>query len=71
MGVPSRVLDDDFARHVAGAAGGMANYNVAPSGDRFVMVEDLSSAGQRPTERGQVHVVLNWFTEMRERMGGD
>ena len=60
VGTPRRVFADPYRRNID--AGAVANYDIAPSGDRFVMVEERSDARRR------VHVVLNWFEELRERV---
>jgi hypothetical protein len=39
--------------------GNLANYDVTADGQRFVMVEDVGGA------RGSIHVVLNWFEELK------
>jgi Tol biopolymer transport system component len=41
------------------------NYDVAPDGQRFLMLEPIESAGTAPT---QVNVVLNWFEELKRRV---
>ncbi|HUP51439.1 MAG TPA: LpqB family beta-propeller domain-containing protein [Longimicrobiales bacterium] len=53
-GSPQRLFPDPYVRN--NDAGAVANYDVSPSGDRFVMVE-------APSRR--VHAVLNWFEELR------
>ena len=68
VGAPSRVLDDLFMRNTDGAAGGVANYDIAPNGEAFVMVEDTSSdVGSALAP--QLYVITNWFVELRERVG--
>ena len=69
VGAPQHVFDDPYMRDVSGGQGGMAYYDIAPSGQSFVMVEDLSSAGDRADRRMQFHLVLNWFEELKQRMG--
>jgi eukaryotic-like serine/threonine-protein kinase len=44
-------------------AGGM-QYGVAPDGKRFVLVQPHAAQGQR----GQYHVVINWFEELKARV---
>jgi Tol biopolymer transport system component len=39
------------------------NYDAAPDGRRFLMLQHLAST----PNGGEYHVVLNWFTELRER----
>jgi Tol biopolymer transport system component len=45
-------------RFAFGAAMSIANYDVSPDGQRFVMVKDDSSSGR-------LNIVLNWFEELR------
>ena len=48
-----------FERQYAFGPGiSIANYDVTPDGQRFIMVKDESSAGR-------LHVVLNWFSDLR------
>ncbi len=42
---------------------GLTWYNVAPDGNRFLLVEPVERPGALP-----LMVVLNWFTELREKM---
>ena len=65
VGTPRHVLDDPFMRDTGGAAGGVANYDVAPSGEKFVMVDAPSIAGDEPVE---LHLARNWAEELRERV---
>ena len=46
----------------------VANYDVSPSDDRFVMVQDAESEDAAVDEPLQIHVVLNWFAELRARV---
>ena len=62
---PMRVMEDRYVRDTGGAAGGMANYDISPSGDRFIMVED---AVDETVEPSKLHLVLNFFEELRERV---
>jgi hypothetical protein len=53
-------------RDIAGSAGGVANYDISPAGERFVMVESpAATAGAAPIN---MVVVLNWFEELRSRV---
>ncbi len=51
-----------FEGHYEPAGPFGANYDVAPDGQRFVMVKSPQESG--PT---QVNVVLNWFEDLRRR----
>ena len=38
-------------------------YDVAPDGQRFVMVRDLNQVEAQPVTR--INIVLNWFDELQ------
>jgi Tol biopolymer transport system component len=67
VGTPRHVLDDRFMRDTGGAGGGVANYDIAPNGGQFVMVENASTVGDA-TLLPQLYVVTNWFEELKERV---
>ena len=66
VGTPRHVVDDRFMRDTGGAQGGVANYDIAPSGEQFVMVDAPSLGGDDAVE---LHLVLNWIEELRARVG--
>jgi len=68
VGTPRHVLDDRFMRDTGGSQGGVANYDIAPNGEAFVMVEDASTGGSVLLSP-QLYVVTNWFEELRQRVG--
>jgi len=39
------------------------HYDVASDGQRFVMVKESSDEGERSAS--QIHVILNWFEELK------
>ena len=41
-----------------------ANYDVTPDGSGFIMIEGEESSHPEPT---RIHVILNWFEELRLR----
>ena len=41
-----------------------ANYDVAPDGQRFLMIQPIEREGAT----SQIHVVLNWFEELKRRV---
>jgi serine/threonine-protein kinase len=43
----------------------VANYDVSPDGERFLMLKPSESAETAPT---QINVVLNWFEELKRRV---
>ena len=65
VSTPRHVLDDPFMRDAGGAGGGVANYDVAPDGETFVMVESPSTT---PDGTAELHLVLNWLAELRARV---
>jgi Tol biopolymer transport system component len=62
---PMRVMEDRYVRDAGGAAGGMANYDISSSGDRFIMIEDVVDDTVEPS---RLHLVLNFFEELRTRV---
>ena len=44
---------------------GVANYDVSPDGQRFLMLKPSEQAATAPT---QINVVLNWFEELKRRV---
>jgi hypothetical protein len=48
-------------RYAFGSAQTVANYDVSPDGQRFVMVRDDSDAGR-------LNIVLNWFEDLKRRV---
>ena len=57
---PRRLFSADYQRSGFSAP----NYDVSPSGDRFLMVQ----AAQRASRPARLHVVLNWIEELRARV---
>ena len=45
-------------------SGNTANYDVAPGGQRFVMVQEVELG----SEVTQIKVVMNWFEELKQRV---
>ena len=41
-------------------------YDIHPDGDRFLVVQGVGGGGF-----GDVYIVVNWFEELRQRMGGN
>ena len=62
-GSPERLFSGVYDR--AGFVAGMRAYDVHPDGRRFMVVRQEGDS----TAAGRVHVVLNWFEELRERIG--
>jgi eukaryotic-like serine/threonine-protein kinase len=47
------------------APGSFPNYDVAPDGQRFLMLKPVEQAQAAPT---QINVVLNWFEELKQKV---
>ncbi len=62
-GVPETIFEGPFYA----IGNGNTSYDVAPDGQRFVMIKD--SAEQR--EAAQINVVLNWFEELKRLVPTD
>ncbi len=67
VGTPSRVFDDPYRLDTGGSQGGMANYDIAPDGKRFVFVEEQRPANTAAQPVVRLQVVLNWFDELKRR----
>jgi serine/threonine-protein kinase len=62
VGNPARVIETHYA-----APGGARPYDVAPDGQRFLMIKDLSTADDKVTSPSLV-VVERWFEELKARL---
>ena len=60
-GSPNILFEAPYARN---NNNWMANYDVSPDGQRFLM---LKSEAQQAAAT-QIHVVLNWFEELKRRV---
>ncbi len=60
---PPRVLFEGLYERDRGSGGAYPNYDVAPDGQRFAMI-------QAPTASSNIVVVLNWFEDLKARLGG-
>jgi hypothetical protein len=65
---PRHVFEDRFMRDTGGAGGGVANYDIAPNGEAFVMVEDASTV-ETVVVAPKLYVVTNWLEEVLEPLG--
>jgi serine/threonine-protein kinase len=61
-GSPHLLFEGQFARRPG--TDGEANYDISPDGQRFLMIK----AADAPQTVAQLHVVLNWFRELQERV---
>ena len=70
VSAPRRLLDAPFFRATVGL-GWHRNYDIHPDGDRFLVT--VSPDGSVPTAPDQllenVYIVVNWFEELKGRMG--
>jgi hypothetical protein len=67
VGRPTTLFPDPFVRDM-GAGAAVANYDVSPSGDWFVMVTEQRPGGSSEVEQPGLHLVLNFFEELRARV---
>ncbi|MEQ1759213.1 MAG: hypothetical protein ABL986_12895 [Vicinamibacterales bacterium] len=63
-GKPAVLFTDPYRLDISGSAGGVANYDVSPDGQRFVMVEPLRAGNGQP-QSARIEVVLNWSEELK------
>ena len=68
VGAPARLFDDSFRLDTGGANGGMANYDIAPDGKRFVMIEEPKATNSQGNQLVRVNVVLNWIDDLKRRV---
>jgi Tol biopolymer transport system component len=66
VGAPRRLFEDTYVSDQANV--GMANYDIAPDGDRLVMVEEVVPEAAPQAAANRLHIVLNWFEELRARV---
>ena len=50
------------------AVGPFANYDVAPGGQEFVVLQRTGSEADEEPSRSRITVVQNWFEELKERV---
>ena len=63
LGTPRLLFEKQYVR----TPWPLTNYDVTPEGQRFVMVK----ASEQQLATGQIHVVLNWFEELRRLVPRD
>jgi hypothetical protein len=54
-----------FERGYVQGSGGARNYDVAPDGQRFLMIKEVGRTAE-PPPRDRLIVVLNWADEVRQ-----
>ena len=70
VGAPTRVFDDHYRVDTSSALGGNSNYDISPDGQRFVMVEEPGPASARGgvSQTARLHLILNWFEELKAKV---
>ncbi len=58
-GSPNLLFEGEYV-----PSGALANYDVSPDGQRFLMMQDASPE-QALT---QINIVLNWFEELKQKV---
>ena len=48
--------------------GSYRDYDITPDGERFVVIMPADSAESGEPVRPRIHIVLNWFEELKERV---
>ena len=66
VSAPTLVFDDPYRPDTGFAQGGVANYDIAPDGKRFVMVEEPQAMAA--TQITRIEVILNWLDELKRRV---
>jgi hypothetical protein len=74
LGEPVELREEQVIFSTSGTFSGFftRQYDIHPDGDRFIFITsgDIVSAPVAEFDGiGPVEVVVNWFTELRERMG--
>jgi hypothetical protein len=72
VSAPALVFDDPYRPDTFGTQGGVvlaqgavANYDIAPDGTRFVMVDEPQELAD--TQFTRIEVILNWLDELKRR----
>ena len=60
-GIPRLLFEENFQLSIST----LANYDVTPDGQRFVMIKESEEQQEAAT---QINVVLNWFEELKQRV---
>jgi serine/threonine protein kinase len=58
-GNPRVLFEGSYVSHPSPP--GVQYYDISPDGNRFLMMRE----GDLPTEQGQIHVILDWFEELK------
>ena len=66
-----RVLFDEPLYATYGNPGLVRPWDIHPDGTRFVMVKSQSVGPGAGASTSEVHLVTNWFEELKQRMGGN
>jgi serine/threonine-protein kinase len=67
VSAPSIVFADKFRPDTGGKPGGVANYDISPDGDRFLMVEEPQIANDA-RQLDKIRVILNWAQDLTRRV---
>ena len=59
---PRKLFDGQMYMNIPDRERGVQMYDVHPDGDRFLMV----TQPQEQVSQEQIHIVLNWFEELKE-----
>jgi Tol biopolymer transport system component len=68
VGAPARLFDAAYMLDRSATQGGVANYDIAPDGRRFVMVEEARPRNADATDSVQLQIIVNWFEDLKQRV---
>jgi len=68
-GIPTKLLNTAFYEGTTGRGLDLRGYDVSPDGQRFLMIKDAPTADPSGRTSPGMVVVLNWFEELRAKMG--
>ena len=69
MSAPKLLFEEvSYTRQLV--AGWVTNWDIHPNGEGFVVVTGTGAAGGLGGGLGEVHVVVNWFEELKARTDG-
>ena len=72
VGRPSMLFDGLIVNYYAASDG--YTYDIAPDGQRFLVIREAAAAGERDDPLAgldQLHVVLSWFDELERLVPAD
>lgn len=50
---------------------GAISWDIHPDGNRFLMMKEITTESSKGTSRPRIHVVINWFEELKQQVPVD